>query len=79
MTSKKTMQVTPKRCATVIPDDRRIGIGLNTVPEPGGFNHDARFEAGDPPETPATASTAKDNMFGHIDDDVLVCFKNCWL
>jgi hypothetical protein len=33
------------------------------------------FEAGEQPETPATASTAKDSMFGRVDDDVLVCFN----
>jgi hypothetical protein len=35
---------------------------------------DALFEAGDPPETTATTSREKDNMFERIDDDVLVRF-----
>jgi hypothetical protein len=72
MTSKKTMQVTPKCGAKVISDDPCIGIGLNTVPEPGGFNLYAPFDADDPPETTATTSTTKDSMFGCVDDDVLV-------
>jgi hypothetical protein len=37
MTFKKMMKETPKREETVILDDPRIGIGLHTVPEPGGF------------------------------------------
>jgi hypothetical protein len=72
MTSQKMMKVTAKCDETVIPDDPRIGIGLNIVTEPGGFNHDAVFETGGPPETIATTSTAKDSMFGCVDDDVLV-------
>jgi hypothetical protein len=46
---------------------------------PGEFNHDAVFEADDPPAVPATASTAKDSMFGRIDDDVLACCNSCYI
>jgi hypothetical protein len=48
---------------------------LNIVPEPGGFNHDAVFESGDPPETCSAASTAKDSMFTCVDDHGLVHFN----
>jgi hypothetical protein len=37
MTPKKMMKETPKRDEKVIPDDPRIGIGFNTLPELGGF------------------------------------------
>jgi hypothetical protein len=43
MSSNQTMKVAPKHSETVISDDRRVGIGLGTVPEPGGFNSDAVF------------------------------------
>jgi hypothetical protein len=36
MPSNQTMKVTPKQSEAVIPDDPRVGIGLNTVSEPGG-------------------------------------------
>jgi hypothetical protein len=47
MSSYQTMKVT-KIGETVISDDPRVGIGLGTVPEPGGFNSDAVFDADDP-------------------------------
>jgi hypothetical protein len=72
MPSQKMMKVTAKRKETVFPDNPRVGIGLNTFPEPGEINHDALSESGDPPEAPATASTVKDSMLEIIDDDVLV-------
>jgi hypothetical protein len=71
MSSKKTMKATPKHDETVNPDDPRINIGLNTIPEPGGFEHDAVFDPGDPPEI---TSREKDRLFGCVDDDVLVRF-----
>jgi hypothetical protein len=75
MTFKKIMKGTPKREETVILDDPRIGIGLNTVPEPGGLYQYGIFDADDPPEITPAASTTNDSMFGHVDDDVLVRFK----
>jgi hypothetical protein len=75
MTSKKMMKEIPTCDESVILDDHHIGIGLNTVPEPGGFYQYAVFDADDPPETTSATSTAKDSMFEHIDDDVLVRFK----
>jgi hypothetical protein len=48
------MKVMPKCVETVIPDVPRIGIGLNTVPEPGGFKQNVRFKDYYPPETVAT-------------------------
>jgi hypothetical protein len=36
ITSKKTIERTAKRDETVIPeDDHRVGIGIDTIPEPG--------------------------------------------
>jgi hypothetical protein len=75
MTPKKMMSEAPKRDEMVILDDPRIGIGLNTIPEPCGFYQYAVFDADDPAEMTAATSTAKDRMFGRIDDDVLVHFK----
>jgi hypothetical protein len=75
MPSKQTVKVTPKCSEMVIPDDPRVGIGFNTVPEPGGFNKKIVFKDFYPPETVATTSTAKDSKFGRIDDDVPVRFK----
>jgi hypothetical protein len=49
-------------------------MGLNAIPGPDGFNHDAVFEAGDLPETTATTSRANNSTFGHVDDDVLIHF-----
>jgi hypothetical protein len=74
MSSNKTMKATTKRGETVISDDPHVGIGIGTVPEPGGFNSDAVFDAYDPPETTAAASSQKDSRFGRVDDDVLVRF-----
>jgi hypothetical protein len=68
------MKVTTKPGETVITDDRRIGISLGKVPEPEGLNSDAVFDTDDPPETTAEAASQKDSRFGHVDDDVLVCF-----
>jgi hypothetical protein len=75
MPSNQTMKVTVRRSGTAIPDDPRVGIGLNTVPEPGGFQQKVMFEDFYPPETVATTSTATDSKFGLIDDDVLVRFN----
>jgi hypothetical protein len=75
MTFKKIIEETPKREETVILDDPRIGVGLNTVPEPGGFDQYGVFDAFDPPETTSVASATKDSMLGRVDDDVLVRFK----
>jgi hypothetical protein len=75
MTSKKTVKVTPKHNETAIPDDPCAGIGLSTVPEPGGFNQYAVFDADEPPETTAKTSTEKGSMLGCKDDDVLVRFN----
>jgi hypothetical protein len=74
MSSNQTMKVTTKQGETVISDDPRVGIGLDTVPEPGGFNSDAVFDADDPPETAAAPSSQKDSRFGCVDDNVLVRF-----
>jgi hypothetical protein len=75
MIAQKMMKVTAKLEEAVIPDNHRVGIGLNTVPEPDELDHDAVFEAGDPPETSSAASTANDSMFEHVDNDVLVHFN----
>jgi hypothetical protein len=69
------MKVTAKHDETFIPDEPCFCIGLKTVPEPSGLNYDAVFEAGAPPEKTATTSRAKDSIFGHIEDDVLVLFN----
>jgi hypothetical protein len=42
---------TPNRDETVIPDDPLIGIGLNTLPEPGGFKQEVDYKKFYPPET----------------------------
>jgi hypothetical protein len=44
MSSNQTMTVTPKRSDTVIPDDPCVGIGLNTVPDSGGFKQKGRLK-----------------------------------
>jgi hypothetical protein len=72
MTFKKMIKETPKREETVILDDPRNVVGLNTVPEPGGFYQYEVFDADDPPETTPVASTTKDSMLGRIDDDLVV-------
>jgi hypothetical protein len=74
MSSKKTMKLTPKCNETVIPDDPRAGIGVITVPEPGGFNHDAVFDTDDPPGTTPAASTNTDSQFECVGDGVVVHF-----
>jgi hypothetical protein len=76
VTSKKT---TPKRGATVTPDDPRFGSGLNTLPEPSGLKKKVRLDVFYPPETVATTSTEKDSTFGCKDDDVLVSFNPCYI
>jgi hypothetical protein len=68
MTSKKMMKETPKRGGTVIHDDPRIGSGINTLPEHGGFKQTVKFIENHP-------STATECMFGHDDDDVPVRFS----
>jgi hypothetical protein len=75
MISKKMMKEMPKCDGMAIPDDPRIGIGLNTVPEPDGFKQKVRFKDFYPPEAVATTSTATDNKFGQIDDHVPVRFN----
>jgi hypothetical protein len=70
MTSKKMMKETPRRDGTVIHDDPRIGIGINTLPEPGGFKQTVKFNEIHPLEVAVLTSTATDHMFGHNDDDV---------
>jgi hypothetical protein len=60
------MKITAKRDETVMLDDPRVGIGIDTVPEYGEFNYDEIFEAGDPPETAATASTATEIKFWQL-------------
>jgi hypothetical protein len=75
MSSNQTMKVTPVRSETVIPDDPRVGTGLNTVPELGGFKQKVRLKDFYPLETVATTSTATDSKFGQTDDDVLVRFN----
>jgi hypothetical protein len=75
VSSNQTMKVTPKRGEAVIPDDPRVGIGLNTVPEHGGFKQKVMFKDFYPPETVATTSTVTDSKFGRIDDDVPVRFN----
>jgi hypothetical protein len=72
MPFNQTMKVNPKRSEAVIPDDPRVGIGLDTVPEPGGFKQKVSFKDFYPPENVATTSTATDSKFGRIDDDVPV-------
>jgi hypothetical protein len=44
MSSNQTMKVTPKRSEMVIPDDPRVGIGIDMVPEPGGFKLKVSFK-----------------------------------
>jgi hypothetical protein len=51
MKSKKMMKETPKRDETVIPDDPRIGIGINMLPQPGGYNPEVEFDEVYSPET----------------------------
>jgi hypothetical protein len=68
MTSNKMMKETPKRNGTVIHDDPRIGIGINTLPEPGGFKQTVKFNEGYPLEVAVLTSTATYRMFGHDDD-----------
>jgi hypothetical protein len=75
MTSKKMMKETPKRDETVIHDDPRFGIGINTLPEPGGFKQNVKFNEFHPLEIAVSTSTATDSMFGHDDDDVPVRFS----
>jgi hypothetical protein len=79
MPSNQTTKVTLKRGETVIPDDPRIGIGLNTVPEPGGFKKKVMFKDFYPPETVATTSTATASKFGRIYDDVPVRFNHRYI
>jgi hypothetical protein len=74
MSSNQTMKVTIKRGETVISDDPRVFIGLGTIPEPGGFDSDAVFDAYNPPKTTAAASSQKGSRFGRVDDDLLVRF-----
>jgi hypothetical protein len=74
MPSNQTMKVTPKRSEAVIPDDPRVGIGLDTVPDPGGSKQKVSFKDFYPPETVATPSAATDIQFGRIDDDFPVRF-----
>jgi hypothetical protein len=75
MPYNQTMKVTPKCSETVIPGDPRVGIGLNTVTELGGFKQRVICKDFYPPETVATTSTATDSKFGRIDDDVPVRFN----
>jgi hypothetical protein len=76
MTStKKMMKETPKRDETVIHDDPRIRIGINTLPEPGGFKQKVGFNVFHPLEIAVLTSTATDSMFGHDDYDVPVRFS----
>jgi hypothetical protein len=70
MSSNQTMKATPKRGEMVIPGDPRIGIGLNMVPEPGGFKQRVRFKDYYPPKTVVTISTATDSKFEHGDGAV---------
>jgi hypothetical protein len=63
----------------IIPDDPRVGIGLNTVPEPGGLKKKVMFMDFYPPETVATTSTATDSKFECIDDDALVRFNPLYI
>jgi hypothetical protein len=69
MTSKKIMKEMPKH-KKVIPDDPRIGIGINTLPEPSGFKQEAKFNEFHPLEIAALTSTAANRKFGRIDDDL---------
>jgi hypothetical protein len=75
MPSNQTMKVSPKCSETVIPDIPRVGIGLNTVPDPSVFKKKVMFKDFYPPETVATTSTATESKFGRIDDDVPVRFN----
>jgi hypothetical protein len=47
------MKVTLQCNETVIPDDPRVGIGLNTVPESSGFKQEVGYNEVYLPETPA--------------------------
>jgi hypothetical protein len=60
MTSKKMMKETPKRFEKVVPDDPRIGIGINTFPKPGGFTQKVEFNEFHPLEVAVSTSTATD-------------------
>jgi hypothetical protein len=71
MSSNQTMKVSPKQGETVIPDNPRVGIGLNTV----GSSKRSCLRIFYPPESVATTSTAKDSKFGRIDDDVPIRFN----
>jgi hypothetical protein len=73
------MKVTPKCCETVRPDDPSVEIGLNAVPELGGFKQKVRLKYFYTPETVATTSTATDSKFGLTDDDVLVHFNPSYI
>jgi hypothetical protein len=43
MTSKNMMKEMPKNDGKAIPDDPRIGIGINSRPEPSGLNLKMNF------------------------------------
>jgi hypothetical protein len=64
MSSNQPMKVAHQHGETVIPDDPRVGFGLNTVPKPGGFMKKVRFKDYYPPETVVTTSNATDRKFG---------------
>jgi hypothetical protein len=74
MASKKMMKVTPKCDEVGIPDDPRIGIGINMLPDPGGFKPEVEFDEFYSPETAVWTSTTMESKFGHNDDDVPVRF-----
>jgi hypothetical protein len=55
------------------------GIGIDMVPEPGGFKLKVDFKDFYLPETVAITSTATDSKFGLIDDDVPVRLNPCYI
>jgi hypothetical protein len=75
MTSKKMMKETLKCDETVIHDDPCIGVGISTLPEPGGFKQKVEFNEFHPLEVTVLTSTATDRRFRHNDNDVPVSFS----
>jgi hypothetical protein len=66
------MKEMSKHNEMVIHDVPRIGIGINMLPEFGGFKQKVEFNEFHPLEVAMLTSKATDSMFGHDDDDIPV-------
>jgi hypothetical protein len=75
MTSKKMTNERTKRNEMVMPDDPRVGVGLNELPGPGRFKQDVEFNKFYTLEIAASTSTATSSKFGGSDDDVPIRFN----